>query len=450
MGVLAMTLVGMAATARAQISLAVYGQHYPHGQAAVRYIYGPEGMWRDQQGLTYTTNRYPVCAASEHPYDEHRLLIDAASSNMTAGDSTCVLLGDLNGNGQISDDAPSGYAFYEHSGHRTGGPPAEAPYRVFWFDDNWLARYMATAYGSTLPSGLHDHGQRIRWRQLGGDNTSWSMYPPSTYPDRLALNGIYEINAGRFSNALSYWTAVKDISHWTYNAADQRYDYPCLDPTQPCLSETYHLALWAILSERLLAASATFLARADVLQHAMSIRSHLLSQQVRKDGLRLGWQSSLLNSNSLMNTETISVSVLALGANAHWVLEPGYSPLKKAPNNYFMRPHNALSAVVGLSTPGHIVYGPSWTLARGVYDVDFSLRTPSNSEATLLATLDVYDGTSILASRVIPTTATPGNNQWQRYQLTVHIDNSANSTECRVYWHGQTDLDVGPIRVTRQ
>jgi hypothetical protein len=111
-----------------------------------------------------------------------------------------------------------------------------------------------------------------------------------------------------------------------------------------------------------------------------------------------------------------------------------------------------LSAVAGVSRPGHIVYGPYWNLQPGVYDVDFSLRTPSNASATRqsrLATLDVYDGRSIVGAQDVTLQSMPPRNEWRRYRLTVEIQDPSNSTEFRVYWHGQFDLDVGPIRITK-
>lgn len=86
----------------------------------------------------------------------------------------------------------------------------------------------------------------------------------------------------------------------------------------------------------------------------------------------------------------------------------------------------------------------------GIYDIDFSLRTPSNAGNVQLATLDVHDLTSMLASAVVSTSAMPGNNKWLRYRLTVSVTSPANSTEFRVYWHGNTNLDVGPVRIVKR
>ena len=62
-----------------------------------------------------------------------------------------------------------------------------------------------------------------------------------------------------------------------------------------------------------------------------------------------------------------------------------------AAGNY-TREHETLSAVAGQSVPGHVVFGPFWTLEPGSYDVEFALRSPAARVESPLATIDVYDG----------------------------------------------------------
>lgn len=424
----------------------LFGRHFPQGSAAVEFVYGADGLWRDTAGIEHLWSYYETCAKPAHPHDLVALLRYGATHNVTSGDAHCVLFGDVDDDGEITPDEFSGFAFFEHSGRGPQGVPIVPPFYHFWFDDNWLAGYMADAYGRPRPAIGVDRGQRVRWRVLAGDNRYWTTYPPSEHLDRIALNGIYKLNARDFPGALADWNAMLSLSGAFYNWDDQRFDYPNV-------KATYQLALWAILSERLLAARAVFPRRNAVLQHAIALRSQLLSLQQRDDqGRLLGWITDIDNPRSLMNTETLALGVLALGVGAHWVFEPGYAPMWSAAGNYFLRPHNALSAVVGLSKPGHIVYGPYWTLPAGYYEVEFALRTPSNAPPTradLLATLDVYDGKSILRLEDIRVSSLPGGNQWQRYRLIVRVENPSNRMEFRVYWHGRFNLDVGPVRVTR-
>ena len=45
-----------------------------------------------------------------------------------------------------------------------------------------------------------------------------------------------------------------------------------------------------------------------------------------------------------------------------------------------------------------------------------------------LATLDVYDGTTVVATKIIEGTDAPTGNQWHRYRLTAEITNASNHT----------------------
>ena len=408
------------------------------------FIYGANGNWRDLTGLHFQWNFYEHCATAPHPADRAALIQEGSTYNVTAPDAHCILLGDLDNDGEVLHDNPGGFAFHEHAGRGIGGRSTAPPFYLFWFDDNWVARYMARAYDRPEPSGLHDNGYSIRWRLLGGSNAHWTPYPPSSHPDRIALNGIYRLNAGDFAGALADWNALQALSGAVYDGANQRYEYGSI-------SETYHLALWAILSERLLAARDSFPERGDVLQHAVSLRSNLLSRQETDDsGTRLGWRTASGDPRTLMNTETLALAVLALGANADWVFEPGHAPLTMAQAGYFVRPHHVLSAVVGQSQPGDMVLGPDWNLPLGTYDIDFTLRTTTRSMSAPLANLEVDAGSGIVASATISATAMPGDERWIRYRLTATIGNPGNSTKIRVYWPGNVDLDVGPIRVTRR
>ena len=245
---------------------------------------------------------------------------------------------------------------------------------------------------------------------------------------------------------MAEWKTIKSFSRSTYNETDRRFDYAL------ATDAIYHLGLWAILSERLLAARESFSMRDDVMQHAISLHSALLSLQEKDmNGNRLGWRTGR-DPRALINTETTSIAVLALAASASWVLEPGHAPLRTAAGNYFLHPDNALSAIAGRSVPGYVVFGPYWTLSPGTYDVDFTLRTPSVRVDAALATLDVYNGANALASAVVDGRAVAPDNQWQRLRLTAEIstDNAANAVEFRVFWHGYHDLDVGAVRVTKR
>jgi hypothetical protein len=422
----------------------LFGQHFPHGDDAVAYLYGPNGTWREQINVYYGWNFYKHCEASGHLYDPQAMLREASVVNSTAPDASCVLFNDVNNSGEIADDTIRGYAFHEHAGRGVFGEQTAAPFYQFWFDDNWLARYVAESYERPHPIGLHDFGHPIRWRIVGGDNRYWTPYPESSpHIDQIAFNGLFKLNAGDFDGALAAWSAIKNSSGAAYDVTRGRYDYSL------AAEAIYYYGLWAILSERLLTARAAFAERAEVLQHAISLHVALLELQEKDaSGNRLGWRTGTIEL-ALINTETTSIAVLALAAHASWVLEPGYAPLMSADGNY-RHDHERLTAVAGASVPGHIVFGPYWTLAPGTYEVEFALRSPAGRVDSPLATIDVYDGRTIVATKVIEGADAPVADQWRRYRLTAQITNASNRTEFRVFWHGAYDLDVGSIRVVRQ
>jgi len=148
----------------------LFGQHFPHGSDAVAYLYGPNGTWREQVNVYYGWNFYKHCETPSHLYDARALLRESSVVNSTAPDANCIILGDFNNNGEIADETISGYAFHEHAGRGVGGEQTAWPFYQFWFDDNWVARYVAETYGRPHPNGLHDFGHPIRWRVIGGDN----------------------------------------------------------------------------------------------------------------------------------------------------------------------------------------------------------------------------------------------------------------------------------------
>lgn len=421
-----------------------FGRHFPNGNDAVAYLYGPNGTWREQTNVYYGWNFYKHCETPSHRHDPQAMLRESAVSNSTAPDPNCILLGDLNNNGEIADDTIDGYAFHEHAGRGVRGEQTASPFYQFWFDDNWVARYVSEVYDRPRPSGLHDFGYPIRWRVIAGDNTRWRPYPASSpHIDQIALNGLFKLNAGDLAGALRDWNAIKNSSGAVYDATRGRYEYSF------ATEALYHHALWAILSERLLAVRTVFAQRAEVLQHAMSLHAALLALQEKDaDGNRLGWRTGTTE-HALINTETTSVAVLALGANASWVLEPGHVPLRSAPGNY-THEHEMLSAVAGQSVPGYIVFGPSWALEPGRYGVEFALRSPAARVESPLATIEVYDGSAVVAVKVIEGADAPIGNQWHRYRLAAEVGNASNLAEFRVFWHGAYDLDVGSIRVTQQ
>ncbi|MCJ1332357.1 hypothetical protein MMC10_009049 [Thelotrema lepadinum] len=405
-----------------------YGYHMPQGLSAVTYIYGDSGTWRQYTGLENIYGYYNV------PQSEQDQLIAYANGNNPA---TCT---DPNGNVLFNlpyeSSTASGTSFEEHNGQGAGGATLGQPFSQFWFDDNWLARYMSQAYGAPQPSGLFD--SPTRWQILGRDTNNWPQQHGSA-PDQDALTGLYNIATGDTGSALANWYGVLGQSGASYNSNNQQYDYPGF-------SQEYYLGLWKILTDFLIDAGISGSDQAILLQHSVSLRSAILSEQQVAGSTKIGWLTGRTDVSTLINTETTSISVLALCANAKICYEAGQSPLS-SPSGFYFRPYNALSAVVGSSPAGYMVYGPYANIPTGSYTVDFLLRTPS--PGSLSVTLDVHDANTdqVLGTSVVSGSQFAGGNKWGRYSVGFSVSNPSNAMEFRVNWGGQENLDVSAVRL---
>lgn len=419
-----------------------YGRHYPNGDAAVQYIFGPDGMWKETHSVEYVWNYYQNCEAPDHPFDRNALT-DAADGTrfFTAPDANCHLLFDWNHDGEI-DTPNGGSAFHEHNGEGVNGETIGEPFTNFWFDDNWLARYMTATYGRPAPDGLSNYDGFTRWRIIGGDPTNWTPYGDDDF-DRLALDGLFYVATNDVNQAVEQWDRIRDKSGFDYDSGNHRYQYSNIH-------ENYHLGLFEILTAFLLDhPSVTDTKRHELLQHWVSLRSNILSNQEKNDSNLYGWRTHIEKTDSLINTETIAINVLALGANSLYGFEAGQPPLQMEDHNYLVRSYNVLSAITGSSRPGYMTFGPYQQYPPNAYLADFFLR--SESPIGKMATLNVYDAQSeqILASRDVRADEMAGGNDWSRFTLRFDVSNTDNSLEFRTYWHGEADLDVAIIRVRR-
>lgn len=417
-----------------------YCQHYPQGKAAVDYLYGPNGTWKAMSNMEYIWNYYQVYATPSHPFNVGALISYADGTHMTTTrDAGGYLLLDFNQDGEV-DVSGGGEAFHEHSGKGVNGQSTGAPFTNFWFDDNWLARYMSIAYGRPQPFGLYVPSGFNRWTIIDGDGAQWTPYNYDYY-DTLALDGLYYLSQGNTPAATSKWDLMLAKSQYHYDNANQRYVYTDI-------AYNYYLGLFKILTDKLIDSGLVGSAKQiELLQHSVSLRSNIISNQEANGSNLLGWRTGIGDTVSLINTETTSVNTLALGVDCTYVFEAGRSPLFMNNQNYFLRPHNALSAVNGLSGPGFMTYGPYWNFAPGSYQAEFLLRVPLPSGT--VATLDIYDastGTQLAQRTVIAADLLPGN-QWTRITFNFNVTNPGNSLEFRTYWHGGPNMDVAYIRV---
>lgn len=164
-----------------------YGQHFPNGVAAVDYIYGPNGTWKNFNPLRYQWNYYEQYATPQHPFDksaliqvnwqwkqELKILVISISSKAadgtafyTARDANGYLLCDSDHDLEINPEyCADGSAFHEHNGIKKDGMRSGNPFTQFWLDDNWLARFMSQTYQKAEPRGLVDQNDFMRWFHL--------------------------------------------------------------------------------------------------------------------------------------------------------------------------------------------------------------------------------------------------------------------------------------------
>lgn len=435
------------------VSQLTYGVHYPDGKAAVDFMYSPDGNFKPLAPLEYPYNFYAPaeynnsCDSSGVPTDRSALI---AYSNgprkTTTPDKDCHLLFDLNGDGEL-DGVVGGSAFIEHNGVDSTGAKTSTEFNNFWFDDNWLARYMSAVYARPQPTGLWAPSDYNRWAIIGGDTSNWSqnLNPWGTgFFDHLSFRGLYNLITSSClqgsNSATAEWVNWINQSGAAYNDQDQRFDYPNVN-------EDYYYGFFLILTQKMIDAPDCSPLRHFLTQHAVSLRSQILSRQIKNgSGTRLGWVTNRNDPQTLINTETTALNVLGLGAGGRYAFEPGRAPMFKGPGNYFLRHHNALSAVRFHSSPGMMNFGPYVNFPTGQMDVEFHMRSPGATG--LVATVDIYDANwgIILSSQQVFANRFTGND-WIKFPLSAQVYNPNNNLEFRVYWHGTSNLDLAHIQV---
>lgn len=417
-----------------------YGRHFPNGQAAVDHIYGEQGTFRRLSNVKYRWNYYDHCGPSKYPVRKQKLISDAAGNEQhTSRDANCRLLLDFDHNGEI-DVTSGGQAFHEHNAIGVNGQTTGQPFTIFWFDDNWFARYMSDAYNREQPYGLGATTGPNRWQMIGGETREWKPSGRDEF-DLLTLDGLYYLSAGDLNKAIARWDLWLSKSKAQYDDANQRFNYPEVH-------ENYHLGLFRILTEHLLKhGTLSDDKRTELEQHSVHLRSLILSNQERSNGTLIGWRTSLKSPAHVINTETVTANVLGLGAGGRWAFEVDQSPMQFASNNYFVRPHNVISAVAGLSIPGHIAYPSYARFPTGNMTVEYHMRAPSPTGT--IAVVDVRDVKSgeTLGRRAVASSDVRRGNLWTKISLPVNVSNPSNVLEFRIYWTGATSLEIAHVQI---
>lgn len=204
------------------------------------------------------------------------------------------------------------------------------------------------------------------------------------------------------------------------------------------------MALFRILTDALLSYNHSRFDNSLLLQHSVSLRSNILSLQqqcVFDDGFayHAGWLSSITDTNSLMNTESISLGVLALGASANRVYEVGVAPLT-ARSGFFYRPYFVLSAVADQSYAGNMLINTTLDLdLEGSIAITAVTRSPYTGSDPI-AQFTVHDDSNVLlGSSVIYGSF----DLWTNHNAIAHIPKGI--VIVNIDWFGVYSLDVGFI-----
>jgi hypothetical protein len=176
----------------------------------------------------------------------------------------------------------------------------------------------------------------------------------------------------------------------------------------------------------------------------------IIAETQQRDGVSenlFGWTSGRPAGSHKMNTESIAVNALALGAGAKSTFVPGQAPLFAQPNRYEWKRTGVLTAVDGTAGPGHMTYGPYFEYPAGTYTVDFLVRAfgPTGT----VAHLDVYDAHNgrTLAQRGVTASMLGSEGRWARVSLPITVGATPNRLEFRTWWYGTSTFQIAEIRI---
>jgi len=420
-----------------------YGIDIPNGLSAVKYIYGPEGTWKHIDRLHYGYNYYKACAdAHRHPYNRLELIQEANGSKAyTAGDGNCHLLFHTTSN-EIQYNV-NAYAFEEHNGRGADGKTLGNPFSNFWYDDNWLARYMSTAYSKPMPAGLTYYAGFIRWKIIGGDIEKWIVYHNDEKAvDLLALNGLYYLLINEPFNAFLKFNTIISLSGSKYNNTTKQYDFSNMH-------DVYYYGLALILVTKLIDyAKLPQNVHNALIPYALSLRSHLLLLQQKKNGYLISWLSGD-DPDNLINTETTASSVLGLSTDSLYTFEigamevPGSKTIINNKNNSIIAtPKKTKVGTIAETTPVMFLLNHSHE-----YRAIFYLRgTKPDVVGAVIGTLNVIGpNAQILLSKNMYLRSEDGRT-WTREVISIPVYKN-EKLSFSIKWTGHNTLETSFIRI---
>lgn len=303
-------------------------------------------------------------------------------------------------------------------------------------------------------SGSCSQTGRLVWSTTPYTNPIWW----DTAPKLLSNDGYSTQTAGFSSACNDAWVSASVVPLFqraaNTSASTVYMGLTSYNESNPSLSWKQVRSLQApntaLLTDQILAhhAGLTGTQQRVLALHSVSLRAMIIKNQQRRNGTGqlLGWTTDVnLNTHptSLMNTESLAVNALALGAGAKHVYSPGQAPaaddrreplqphLGRHPHDLRAEPH---------SRPRH--------LQRG-----FVLRSRNPISGTRVANLDVYDArsNSIVGEQAVNAAQFLSDGTYDRFvrvTVPITITSADNSLEFRVWWDGgSSPLEVAEIRV---
>lgn len=420
-----------------------FGIDIPNGLAAVNYIYGPEGTWRHIDGLRYRYNYYKSCSdsAAGHPYNRAELVKEANGSKFyTAGDGDCHLL--FHAYGDTIQRYVNAYAFEEHNGRGAGGKILGNPFSNFWYDDNWLAHYMSSAYSKSTPAGLTMYSGFVRWKIIDGSTHGWTLYHNDQRAvDLLALNGLYYFAVHEPFNAFLKFNTIISLSGAAYNRVTKQYDFTRMQTV-------YYYGLALILVTKLMdSRGLPHNVQGALVPYALSLRAHLLQLQQKKDGHFISWLSGD-SAHDLINTETTVSAVLGLSTDAFYTFEADGMAVA-ARGEIINRKNNTIIAIPGKTKIGAIARTVPVSFLYGShhYKAVFYLRgNKADVVGAHIGRVNVVgaSGETLFSQDIVLNCS--DSKTWTREVISIPVHDNGKLS-FTVIWAGHNTLQVSLIRI---
>ncbi|KAJ3294790.1 hypothetical protein HDU79_010414 [Rhizoclosmatium sp. JEL0117] len=296
------------------------------------------------------------------------------------------------------------------------------------------------AYCAEEPWGLFDSTlYKSRFVVVEG-NTEYDPFPdaledPEQYPDQISLHALYLANKGKWREVMRAVLALIKKTKASYNIVTKRYDYTVRD--------FYHLCDMKMVMQRLLDRGELAGDDANMLKNGIGAYSSWKTGVKMRDG-------------SLINTETTTLAMLALGAGALWRFE--FVEYRMVPCPGFVQfpdtlPHTLCAKLyeIGNVGDGLIAQGPFVRIPVGQYTVCVNTRLNKGFHWTNdnVLTVQVFDGINTLGFKsfgLCELVNEIGEEEWKQIRVPFEVKRVENVIELR----RRRSLDSNPQSTTHE